>query len=163
MNKNAYTLKASRVIALPFIYYWLMLWENRPLQGWKERFTHPCVTVTILSPPFQRDVFWLPMEFLLLLVPNMHAYLNHSQSEKIVNLVKSPYFSTPKRVNFSQHTSNYGVEWIIISNYRSIEVFMQHGSLIVPTVQLHQDKYASLPHCLRLPYCEASPRSLLQS
>ena len=57
---------------------WLVLWENHPLLGWKQGSTHPCVTMIMLSASFHADVFWLPNEFLLLLTPNIHAYLNNS-------------------------------------------------------------------------------------
>ena len=77
-----------------------MLWENRPLQGWKQGFTHPCATMIILSASFQADVSWLPNEFLLLLIPNMHAYLNKSTKWEGYLYGKITLFFNPEEGDF---------------------------------------------------------------
>ncbi len=95
---------------------WLVLWENRPLWGWKERFTHPGVTMIVLWASFPTDIFWLPNGSLLLLTPNMHAFLNISTNRGSFKyaILKSPYFSTSKRVIFSQHASQNVSHTIIV-------------------------------------------------
>ncbi len=90
---------------------WLVLWENRPLWGWKERFTHPGVTMIVLWASFQADIFWYyPMKFFFF----WHQTCMHSSTfqllEEVFNMLKSPYFSTLKRVIFSQHASY--TEWM---------------------------------------------------
>ncbi len=79
---------------------WLVLWENRPLWGLKERFTHPCVTIIILWASFQADIFWLPNEFLLLMTPNMHAFFNISTNWGGFRYAKITLFFNPEEGDF---------------------------------------------------------------
>ncbi len=79
---------------------WLVLSENRPLWGWKERFTHPCVTMIILWASLQADIFWLPDKFLVLLTPNMHAFFNISTNWGSFHYAKITLFSNPEEGDF---------------------------------------------------------------
>ncbi len=79
---------------------WLVLWENRPLWGWKERFTHPCVTMIILWASLKADIFWLPYEFLVLLTPNIHAFFNISTNWGSFQYAKITLFFNPEEGDF---------------------------------------------------------------
>ena len=89
---------------------WLVLWENRPLWGWKERFTHPGVTMIVLWASFQADILWLPNEFLLLLTPNMPAFFNISTYGGSFQYAKITLFLNPQEGDFLTTRVNWS--WI---------------------------------------------------
>ncbi len=108
---------------------WLVLWENHPLRGWRQGSTHPCVTMIILSASFQADVFWLPDEFLFLLTPNMHTYLNNSTKwEGYLHVYgKITLFISPEEGDFLTTRVNY------ISNCSlHCKAYIQHRLQVLP-------------------------------
>ncbi len=80
MVKHVYTLSYC-------LHIWLVLWENHPLRALKQMF---------FSCPLNFFFFWHQT-----CMDNPAVQL----TGKTVNIIKSPYFSTLKRVIFSQHVS----------------------------------------------------------
>ncbi len=91
---------------------WLVLWENRPLWGWKERFIHPYVTMIILWASFKADIFWLPNEILLLLTPNMHAFFNILTNWESFQYAKITLFFNPEEGDFLTTCVTCGSLWV---------------------------------------------------
>ncbi len=88
------------LLKLLFLHTWLVLWENRPLWGWKERFTHSWVTMIVPWASSQAYIIWLPNEFLLLLTPNMHTFFNISTNGGSFQYAKITLFFNPEEGDF---------------------------------------------------------------